>query len=95
MQAGLLYTTTDGERRIRVITKCCPITEQVSELYASADLDACMNLISKLAISKALEEGVTKAQAAIKESCVDTLVKYLRAYPSNTSGQHHAAQHAC
>lgn len=87
VQAGLLYTTTSGERRIRVITKCCPITDQTSELYATADLEASMNLISKLAISKALEEGVTKAQAAIKESCVDTLVKYLRAYPSNTSGQ--------
>lgn len=36
-QTALLHSTCYGERRIRVLTLCLPVTSSMSELYASAD----------------------------------------------------------
>lgn len=36
-QTALLYTTCFGERRIRVMNLCLPVTKSMSELYSSAD----------------------------------------------------------
>jgi len=76
IQAGLLYTTSNGERRIRVITKCCPITDQILELYRNVNERACATTIAKLAIKKAEDEGLPKAIAALKSSCMNILAKY-------------------
>jgi len=86
VQAGLLYTTSNGERRIRVITKCCPITDQTSDLYRDVDEKACSASIGKLAVHKAIEEGLPKAVAALKSSCSNILSKYARFSGSGQSG---------
>jgi protein transport protein SEC24 len=39
-QTALLHSTCYGERRIRVLTICLPVTSSMSELYASADQSA-------------------------------------------------------
>jgi protein transport protein SEC24 len=36
-QTALLYTTCFGERRIRVMNLCLPVTKSISELYNSVD----------------------------------------------------------
>lgn len=76
IQAGLLYTTCNGERRIRVITKCCPIADHFSELYRDVDERASIVSIGKLAIQKAMDEGIPKAIAALHNSCANILAKY-------------------
>jgi protein transport protein SEC24 len=76
VQAGLLYTTFNGERRIRIITKCCPITDQVDALYRFVDERACMATIAKLASAKAIDEGLPKAINAVKSSCSNILSRY-------------------
>ncbi|OIW06786.1 hypothetical protein TanjilG_11511 [Lupinus angustifolius] len=38
-QCALLYTTVNGERRIRVITLSLPVTSMLSNLFRAADLD--------------------------------------------------------
>lgn len=88
VQAGLLYTTSNGERRIRVITKCCPITDQYGELYRSVDERACNVAIGKLAIQKAMEEGIPKAVFALKNSCSNILAKYASSSGPSASGGH-------
>ena len=40
MQAALLYTTSSGERRIRVHTVQLPVTSGLNALYEAADIDA-------------------------------------------------------
>ena len=37
-----------GERRIRVHTLCLPVTNQLSEVYASADQQAIVALLAKM-----------------------------------------------
>lgn len=36
-QTALLYTTYNGERRIRVLNLCLPVAKSISELYLSVD----------------------------------------------------------
>jgi protein transport protein SEC24 len=36
-QTAMLYTTCFGERRIRVMNLCLPVTKSISELYTSVD----------------------------------------------------------
>lgn len=36
-QTALLHTSCTGERRIRVVTLCLPVTNSMSELYAHAN----------------------------------------------------------
>jgi len=86
IQAGLLYTTSQGERRIRIVTKCCPISNQVSDLYRDVDQQAVANLVGNLAITKAFDEGIPKAIIAIKNACAHVLTQY-----ANTSGPSQAA----
>ena len=85
IQAGLLYTTYTGERRIRVITACAPITEQLSELFNQVQIAPAMNIIAKLAISKVLENGIQLATAAIKETCINTLSHYSNNFVSSNN----------
>lgn len=39
-QTALLHTASNGERRIRVVTLCLPVTNSMSELYASVNQKA-------------------------------------------------------
>ena len=76
MQAALLYTTSSGERRIRVHTTQLPVTSGLSALYESADVDACTNLIGRVA----LETAMTSSLVSAAEKLQNTTLELLRAY---------------
>lgn len=42
------YTSSNGERRIRVHTLATPVVNELSELYRAADVGAIVSLMSKL-----------------------------------------------
>lgn len=46
-QAALLYTSSKGERRIRVHTLCLPTTNSVSEVINRADQQAIVGMLAK------------------------------------------------
>lgn len=47
LQFALLYSTTDGQRRVRVHTLALPITQSVGTTFRGADLDAYMSYVSR------------------------------------------------
>ena len=55
VQAALLYTTSLGERRIRVHTMVLPVTTSTVEMTESLDIDCAMNLLAKQAIDISLK----------------------------------------
>jgi protein transport protein SEC24 len=57
IQSALLYTSSNGERRIRVSTMILPITNNVSDMIASADIDTVVNLLAKQSTETALKTG--------------------------------------
>ncbi len=57
LQTALLYTTTTGERRVRVATAPLTVTQDLSVVFDGADLDVIVALAAKRAADK-LVEGI-------------------------------------
>ncbi|ELU09049.1 hypothetical protein CAPTEDRAFT_176588 [Capitella teleta] len=75
-QAALLYTSSKGERRIRVHTLCLPVTNAISEVYANADQQAIIGLLSKMAVDKSLTQSMGDARDAMINAAVDMISAY-------------------
>lgn len=69
-QAALLYTSSKGERRIRVHTLCLPVSSSLVDVIYSADAQAIIGLISKMAVDRSLQSSLSDARDAfINASC--------------------------
>ncbi|GMH37330.1 hypothetical protein BSKO_05203 [Bryopsis sp. KO-2023] len=89
VQCALLYTTTSGQRRIRVNTVAVSVTGNISQIYRGADLESYLNYIArKMSISlpgntlHGTKEGITVG-------CVNVLHAYRKycATPMTSTGQ--------
>lgn len=71
-QVALLYTSSSGERRIRVHTAAVPVVTDLGEMYRRADTGAIISLLSRLAIecmwSRKLEDARQLVQAKLAKS---------------------------
>jgi len=76
MQAALLYTTSSGERRIRVHTMELPVTNALASLYEAADVDACVNLMGRVALDTALNTRLLDGAEKLQNACLDLLRAY-------------------
>jgi len=76
VQSALLYTTSSGERRIRVFTQCLPVTSTLADLFRLADVEAITALTMKMAIEKALSSRLSDAREALVNKCIDILTVY-------------------
>lgn len=47
-QVALLYTSSKGERRIRVHTLSLPISSNLNEIFANADHEAVVSVVAKM-----------------------------------------------
>jgi protein transport protein SEC24 len=81
IQAALLYTATNGERRICVHTLCKPVTTLVTDLYKGVDVDSLASMYAKVALDHALRQGLHLARRYLHTSLVDLV----RAYRAATS----------
>ena len=87
-QCALLYTTTEGQRRIRVHTLSLPVTEVLGNLYRGADLET----QTAFMIKDAARSVGSKPFKTLREKCVERTVEILFAYrkfcaSSSSSGQ--------
>lgn len=76
LQAALLYTTSSGERRIRVHTMELPVTSTLATLYEMADVDACVNLMGRIAIDTALNSRLLDGAEKLQNTCLELLRAY-------------------
>ncbi|KAL3827996.1 hypothetical protein ACJIZ3_016798 [Penstemon smallii] len=83
-QVALLYTSSSGERRIRVHTAAAPVVANLGEMYRLADTGAIISLFSRLAIEKTLSYKLEDARSAVQLR----IVKALREYRNLYSVQH-------
>jgi len=77
VQSALLYTSTSGERRIRVLTTVLPVVSDLKSVTQSIHADVYCNLLSKQGVDYALKNGVGAARARLVQSCVE-LIKSAR-----------------
>lgn len=78
LQFAMLYTTTAGERRIRVHTMSVGVTGTLANLFRSADLDVQLSVATHKAAARLLE-GVNSL-AFIKDRALVDAVSALYAY---------------
>lgn len=75
-QAALLYTSSKGERRIRVHTLCLPVTTSVNDIITGADQQAVVGLLAKMAVDRSQGAGVAEAREALVNAAVDALTAF-------------------
>ncbi|KAL2351648.1 transport protein-like protein SEC24 [Cryomyces antarcticus] len=76
MQAAVLHTTCNGERRIRVMTLSLPTTQNLADVYASTDQQAIVAYFSHKAVERALGSGLDAARDALQAKVVELLQTY-------------------
>ncbi|PIN24788.1 Vesicle coat complex COPII, subunit SEC24/subunit SFB2 [Handroanthus impetiginosus] len=79
-QVALLYTSSSGERRIRVHTAAAPVVADLGEMYRLADTGAIISLFSRLAIEKSLSYKLEDARNAVQLRIVKALREYRNLY---------------
>ncbi|XP_066245647.1 protein transport protein Sec24A [Euwallacea similis] len=75
-QAALLYTSSKGERRIRVHTLCLPIANTLQDVIYSADQQCIIGLLSKMAVDRSMQASLSDAREAFINAAVDVLTSY-------------------
>mmetsp|Transcript_52422 Transcript_52422/g.126887 ORF Transcript_52422/g.126887 Transcript_52422/m.126887 type:complete len:1184 (+) Transcript_52422:261-3812(+) len=73
MQAALLYTSSEGQRRIRVMTQAIPVTTLTSDLIKSVDVFPLMNLLSKQGVDVASKTNLDNARMRMQQTCVELI----------------------
>ena len=76
VQTALLYTTSSGERRIRVLTVNLPASANLLELYERVNTNAMINLMVKHAIRTVYVENLDKAREGMRNRTVVLLRTY-------------------
>lgn len=74
VQSALLYTTSQGERRIRVFTLCVPIVHSIVELYRNINVNAIVNQVAKEAVQLTWQHNFERGRDYIKNTTV-TLIR--------------------
>lgn len=75
-QAALLYTSSKGERRIRVHTLCLPVANNLPDVINSADQQCIIGLLSKMAVDRSMQSSLSDAREAFLNVAIDILSSY-------------------
>lgn len=76
LQAALLYTSSKGERRIRVHTLCLPVVNTLFDVLQSADQQCIVGLLSKMAVDRSQQSSLSDARDALINVAIDVLLAY-------------------
>nr|XP_033783178.1 protein transport protein Sec24A [Geotrypetes seraphini] len=75
-QSALLYTSSKGERRIRVHTMCLPLASSLADIYAGADVQAISGLLANMAVDRCISASLSDARDALVNAVIDSLSAY-------------------
>lgn len=71
VQAALLYTSSEGQRRIRVMTQAIPVTSVGSDIIKELDVDTACNLLCKQGVDVSVKSGIDNARMRLQQTCID------------------------
>ncbi|PQE14422.1 Sec23 Sec24 trunk domain-containing protein [Rutstroemia sp. NJR-2017a BBW] len=86
MQTAVLHTTSNGERRIRVMTLALPTTTNLADVYASADQCAITTFFSHKAVERALSGGLEPAREALQSKLIELLQTFKKELAGGNMG---------
>ncbi|KAM3514104.1 hypothetical protein MY11210_002205 [Beauveria gryllotalpidicola] len=85
-QAAILHTTSNGERRIRVLTVALPTTTNLSDVYASADQCAITAYFTHKAVERVLSSGLDAARDALQAKVTELLQTFRKELAGGSMG---------
>ncbi|SPO01334.1 probable COPII coated vesicle component SEC24 [Cephalotrichum gorgonifer] len=85
-QTAVLHTTCNGERRIRVLTLALPTTQNLSDVYASADQSAIAAYFSHKAVERALSSGLDSARDSLQTKITELLQTFRKELAGGSMG---------
>ena len=85
-QAALLYTSSKGERRIRVHTLCLPTSNSLQEIVQGADQQCIVGLLAKMAVDRSLNASIYDAKEAFINACIDIISRWRMIQCANQPG---------
>uniref|UniRef100_A0AAQ4RV20 SEC24 homolog D, COPII coat complex component n=1 Tax=Gasterosteus aculeatus aculeatus TaxID=481459 RepID=A0AAQ4RV20_GASAC len=88
MQCALLYTTINGQRRLRIHNLSLNCSSQLSELYKSCETDSLINFFSKSACRAILNQPLK----TVREILVNQTAHMLACYRKNCASPSAASQ---
>ena len=86
LQAAVLHTTCNGERRIRVMTVALPTTQTLADVYASADQGAITAYYTHKAVERALGGGLEAARDQLQTKCIEIMQTYRKELAGGSLG---------
>jgi len=69
VQSALLYTNSDGERRIRVHTWASLTTQNYADIIGSIDVQATTTMMSQIALKHALKHNLPEGRNMLQTTC--------------------------
>lgn len=86
-QSALLYTSSDGQRRVRVSNLVARVTDQFRNVMNFVDLDAVMGIITRDSIARTSESSRRVIRDRINERIIDVFASYRQhigsSFPAN------------
>ncbi|KAL5724027.1 Protein transport protein Sec24A [Ranunculus cassubicifolius] len=79
-QVALLYTSSSGERRIRVHTAAAPVVTDLAEMYRMTDIGVVVTCLSRLAIERSLSHKLEDSRQTVQSRIVKALKEYRSLY---------------
>ncbi len=76
LQAALLYTSSQGERRIRVHTLSVPVVSEMIDLYKACDAGCTAALMAKVNVEKTFSSKLDVVRNNIQQSLCNALKEY-------------------
>ena len=85
-QCALLYTSGNGERRIRVHSLSVPVVSDLGEMYAGADARACAGMLAVQAAEKLSANKINEVRSFVESRLAATLREYRGLYAAHVRG---------
>lgn len=76
VQAALLYTTSDGQRRVRIHNLSLAVASELSTVFKHAEVDASVNFWSKQMVKKAMSTSLKSIRDELTSKCAAILIAY-------------------
>jgi protein transport protein SEC24 len=88
LQYALLYTNTEGRRRVRLHTLALPVTRSLGSVFRGADLDTFVTYVAKKVSAQLPGRTIAACRDVVIKAAVDTLVAYRKhVATASSSGQ--------